>query len=88
MEIVSLSVVIPVYNEAENILPLVEQLRVALAGWAGPVEFLFVDDGSTDGSLDALRQAQAGDGRLRIAHLRRNLGQTAAMAAGFRLGRW
>jgi dolichol-phosphate mannosyltransferase len=87
MEIVSLSVVIPVYNEAENILPLVEQLRVALAGWAGPVEFLFVDDGSTDGSLDALRQAQAGDGRLRIAHLRRNLGQTAAMAAGFRLAR-
>jgi dolichol-phosphate mannosyltransferase len=85
MEIASLSVVIPVYNEAENIHPLVEQLRVALAGWAGPVEFLFVDDGSTDGTLDELRQAQAADGRIRIAHFRRNLGQTAAMAAGFRL---
>jgi glycosyltransferase involved in cell wall biosynthesis len=87
METVALSVVIPVYNEAENIRSLVEQLRAALAGWAGPAEFLFVDDGSTDRTLDELREAQAVDSRIRIAHFRRNLGQTAALAAGFRLAR-
>lgn len=87
METVSLSVVIPVYNEAENIRPLVEQLCASLAGWTEPVEFLFVDDGSTDGTLDELRRAQAAEARVRIARFRRNLGQTAAMAAGFRLAR-
>jgi glycosyltransferase involved in cell wall biosynthesis len=87
MEAISLSIVIPVYNEVENIRPLVEQLRAALVDWHGPLEFLFVDDGSTDGTLDALRTAQATDRRIRVAHFRRNLGQTAALAAGFRLAR-
>jgi len=87
MEAISLSIIIPVYNEKENVRPLVEQLHAALADWAGPLEFLFVDDGSTDRTLDELRTAQAADRRIRIAHFRRNLGQTAAMAAGFRLAR-
>jgi len=81
----SLSVVIPVYNEEENVGPLVERLSTALEGWPGGVEFLFVDDGSTDHTLALLKQAQESDSRIRIAHFRRNLGQTAAMAAGFRL---
>ena len=85
MERVALSVVIPVYNEAENIRPLVERLGSALRDWPGKVEILFVDDGSTDATLAALAQAQEDDSRIRIAHFRRNLGQTAAMAAGFRL---
>ena len=85
MQSVSLSVIIPVYNEAENIRPLVEQLGRALADWPGRVEFLFVDDGSADATLKLLTQAQENDSRIRIAHFRRNLGQTAAMAAGFRL---
>jgi len=81
----SLTVVIPVYNEAENVAPLVERLSAALADWPAPVEILFVDDGSTDRTLELLERAQQRDPRIRIAHFRHNLGQTAAMAAGFRL---
>ena len=87
MEGISLSVVIPVYNEAENIGPLVERLQSALGAASGQSEMLFVDDGSTDGTLELLKAAQAQEARIRIAHFRRNLGQTAAMAAGFRLAR-
>ncbi|MBI1940846.1 MAG: glycosyltransferase family 2 protein [Acidobacteria bacterium] len=87
MEITSLSVVIPVYNEAENIRPLVEQLQSALKDFPGRVEMLFVDDGSRDSTLEKLKEAQQGEARIRIAHFRENLGQTAAMAAGFRLAR-
>jgi glycosyltransferase involved in cell wall biosynthesis len=85
LERVALSVVIPVYNEAENIRPLVERLGSALRDWPGKVEIIFVDDGSTDATLRALAQAREDDSRIRIAHFRRNLGQTAALAAGFRL---
>ena len=85
MPMPSLSVVIPVYNEDENIPLLLERLRGALVDWPGGVEFVFVDDGSKDNSLAVLKQAQEGDPRIRIAHFRHNLGQTAAMAAGFRL---
>ncbi len=81
----SLSIVIPVYNEEENIEPLVVRLREAVAGWSGPVEILFVDDGSSDTTLELLKQAQKSDSHIRIVHFRKNLGQTAAMAAGFRL---
>lgn len=83
----ALSVVIPVFNEAENVEPLVEKLAAALAAWGGDAEFLFVDDGSTDATLQILRRLQSSDSRLRIAHFRRNHGQTAALAAGFRLAR-
>jgi glycosyltransferase involved in cell wall biosynthesis len=84
---IALSVVIPVYNEAENIRPLVERLESALHAAPGVIEMLFVDDGSTDRTLARLKEEQAGDARIRIAHFRRHLGQTAAMAAGFRLAR-
>jgi glycosyltransferase involved in cell wall biosynthesis len=83
----SLSVVIPVYNEAENIPPLLERLQAALAGWSAAAEFLFVDDGSSDTTLELLKRAQLSEPRIRIAHFRRNLGQTAAMEAGFHLAR-
>jgi glycosyltransferase involved in cell wall biosynthesis len=85
MHAVSLSVVIPVFNEAENVRPILERLGTALANFSGQVEFLFVDDGSTDQTRVLLKQAQESDSRIRIARFRRNLGQTAAMAAGFRL---
>ena len=87
VESIELSVVIPVYNEAENIGPLVERVVRALRDVAGPAEVLFVDDGSTDRTLALLKQAQEKHARIRIAHFRRNLGQTAAMAAGFQLAR-
>jgi glycosyltransferase involved in cell wall biosynthesis len=83
----SLSVVVPVYNEEENIAALLEQLQAALREWPGEVEFLFVDDGSNDTTLELLKRAQASDPRIRIAHFRQNLGQTAAMEAGFHLAR-
>jgi glycosyltransferase involved in cell wall biosynthesis len=87
LDSIALSVVIPVYNEAENVQPLVERLDSALRDWPGQVEILFVDDGSTDSTRATLREAQEKNPRLRVARLRRNLGQTAAMAAGFRVAR-
>jgi glycosyltransferase involved in cell wall biosynthesis len=80
---VSLSLVIPLYNEEENVLPLIEQLNDVFPASSGSVEILLVDDGSTDSTLHLLRRAQELDPRVRIIHFRRNLGQTAAMAAGF-----
>jgi len=83
----SLSVIIPVFNEAGNITPLVEELGRALAAWPGPLEFLFVDDGSRDGTADELKRAEEADSRVRVARFKRNLGQTAALAAGFHLAK-
>ncbi|MGH9327420.1 MAG: glycosyltransferase family 2 protein [Terriglobia bacterium] len=80
---ISLSVVIPVFNEKENIRPLVERLKSALAGFSGGVEIIFVDDGSTDGTLQELRRAQEVHPSIRILRFPHNLGQTAALTAGF-----
>ena len=78
---IHLSVVIPVYNERENIAPLHEALTVALAGRS--YDLVFVDDGSTDGSREELRRLVTQDpSHGRIIELRRNFGQTAAIAAG------
>lgn len=79
----ALSIVIPVYNEAENISPLAARLKSAFSHFSGTVEFIFVDDGSTDSTLEELRAAQRTDPRIRILYFPKNLGQTAAMAAGF-----
>src|ERR1035441_3094374 len=59
----SISVVVPVYNEEENIAALLQQLQAALKEWPGEVEFLIVDDGSTDATLELLKHAQTGDSR-------------------------
>jgi glycosyltransferase involved in cell wall biosynthesis len=83
----NLSIVIPVYNEEDNICPLVARIAEAISGWEGTVEILFVDDGSSDHTLNLLKEAQAKDSRIRIARFHKNMGQTAAMAAGFRLAR-
>ncbi len=82
---VALSLVIPVYNEAENVRPLLEDLRAALEVLPGDAEIVFVDDGSTDATFEELKRAQETDLRIRIGHFRHRLGQTAALAAGFRL---
>jgi len=78
-----LSVVIPVFNEAENICPLVDELGPVLSAFGDRAEILFVDDGSTDSTLAEIKGAQQTDSRVRAVRFRRNLGQTAAMAAGF-----
>jgi dolichol-phosphate mannosyltransferase len=82
-ERIALSVVIPVFNEVENIQPLVEKLQDAFEGGPSLFEVVFVDDGSTDGTLAELRRLQELDPHIRILHFRRNFGQTAALAAGF-----
>jgi len=83
----TLSVVIPLFNEEENIQLLHERLRQALDPLAQEYEILFVDDGSTDHSLSLLEKIQADDKRVIVLSLRRNFGQTAAFAAGFDFAR-
>lgn len=78
-----LSIVIPLYNEEENVEPLYEQLKAALEGAGREYEIIIVDDGSTDGSFDILKRLHEGDKRLKVIRFRRNFGQTAAFAAGF-----
>jgi glycosyltransferase involved in cell wall biosynthesis len=82
-----LSVVVPIYNECENIVPLHEALTHALQELDRTYEIVFVDDGSTDGTRDVMREIAAVDPCLRLVLFRRNYGQTAAMAAGFRHAR-
>jgi glycosyltransferase involved in cell wall biosynthesis len=78
-----LSIVVPVYNEEDNLVSLHGEVTAALAGTDISYELLLVDDGSTDGSFQVLREIAAMDGRVKVIRFRRNFGQTAAMAAGF-----
>jgi glycosyltransferase involved in cell wall biosynthesis len=78
-----LSVVVPFYNEEENAVPLAESLAATLNPLGFSWEAVFVDDGSTDGTREALRKAAALLPAARLVFLRRNFGQTAALAAGF-----
>jgi len=87
MKQIEISVVLPVYNEAENLGELYEDLITALEGTAKAFEIICVDDGSQDGSLDALKALSANDSRLVVIEFRRNFGQTAALAAGLRFAR-
>jgi len=80
---VKLSVVIPIYNEEENIRPLHEELRSVLDGLDCEGEIVYVDDGSSDRSLEILEEIQGRDPDVVVVSFRRNFGQTAAMAAGF-----
>src|SRR5436190_7656980 len=77
-----LSVFLPVFNEEPNLLPLHAKLDLSLKTLGRSAEIIYVDDGSTDGSLKILRQIAQLDPRVRVIALRRNYGQTAAMAAG------
>ncbi len=77
-----LSVFLPVFNEEPNLRPLHERLDRALAALDRTAEIIYVDDGSSDRSLDILRELAERDPRVRVIALRRNYGQTAAMAAG------
>jgi glycosyltransferase involved in cell wall biosynthesis len=78
-----LSVVIPLYNEAATVPELARRLTEALDRLGRGWEVIVVDDGSTDGSFEALRRVHDADDRFTAIRLRRNFGQTPAFAAGF-----
>jgi glycosyltransferase involved in cell wall biosynthesis len=77
-----LSVVVPVYNEAENLPTLHARLLETLGGIGRPFELLYVDDGSRDGSHSLLEQFTRGPAPVRALFFKRNFGQTAALTAG------
>lgn len=80
---IDVSFVIPVYNEEENLPDFYRELTAAGEKLPGSCEIIFIDDGSGDGSFPALRKIQAADPKVKIIRLRKNFGQTAALAAGF-----
>ncbi len=83
-----LSLIVPVHNEVGGVTPFLDRARPVLEqvtrsfGPAATFEVLFVNDGSTDATLDELREARAADGRIRIVSLSRNFGKDVALAAG------
>src|SRR5882724_12120778 len=78
-----LSVVVPIHNEEPSILPLYDRLTAVLERLRKPYEIIFIEDASNDRSFDLLANLVETDGRLKVIRLRRNFGQTAALAAGF-----
>jgi glycosyltransferase involved in cell wall biosynthesis len=84
---VEISVVLPVFNEEENLAPLVREIEQALKGLGMPFEILCVDDHSTDGSLEVARALARERSSIRVLAHRVNCGQSAAYATGFREAR-
>ncbi|HEY7648890.1 MAG TPA: glycosyltransferase family 2 protein [Methylomirabilota bacterium] len=82
-----LSVVIPVYNEEDNLQPLWDELRPALEGLGHSFEVVFVDDGSHDRSAEIIRGFRERDGRVRLVRFKANAGESAALDAGFKAAR-
>ncbi|MEL6492133.1 MAG: glycosyltransferase family 2 protein [Cyanobacteria bacterium J06634_6] len=81
--LVALSIVIPIYNEVDTLPSLVKQVSQGVASYPYPYELICVDDGSKDGSTELLKELVKTNPNLQAIILRRNYGQTAAMAAGF-----
>jgi len=84
---IELSIVIPVFNETENIKPLIIRLNEVLDKTGKNYEIIMVDDGSTDNSFEVMRELCDSYKKLRIIRFRRNFGQTSAFSAGFDLAR-
>lgn len=80
---VDVSVVVPVLNEEGSVEELSRQVAEVLSAIGRSYEILFVDDGSTDGTPQAVRRAREKDGRVKLIRLRRNFGKAAALSAGF-----
>src|SRR6267142_134196 len=78
----AVSVILPVLNERDNLEPLHARLTAALKPLGRDYEIVFVDDGSTDGTWDVMKRLVASDRAVRLVRLRRNFGQTPALAAG------
>ncbi len=80
-----ISIVIPIHNEEPSILPLYDRLCAVMDSLGRQYEMIFVDDASTDASFEMLANLVETDPRMKVVQLRRNFGQTAALAAGFDL---
>lgn len=78
-----ISVVIPAYNEEENIHYLVDALETVIKGLCREYDIIFIDDGSTDKTFSMLREQRKNNEHIKIIKFRRNFGQTAALSAGF-----
>lgn len=79
-----ISLIIPVYNEEDNLRDLYREVTRSLDGLTCEWEMVLVDDGSTDKSLSLIHELAAADGRVRFVSFAKNCGQSAAFAAGFR----
>jgi glycosyltransferase involved in cell wall biosynthesis len=77
------SIVVPLHNEQDNVTDLYDQLKAVMEAGGGSFEIVFVDDGSCDRTFHLLREIAAVDSRVAVVRLRRNFGQTSALAAGF-----
>ena len=85
--LIQYSIVVPFFNEQENIPPLYMKLTEVMDGIGEPFELVFVDDGSKDNTFKVLSDIYEHDGRVNLVRLRRNFGQTAALKAGFDFAR-
>src|ERR1700688_3707190 len=81
------SIVVPFFNEQENVPPLYMKLTEVMDSIGEPYELVFVDDGSKDDSFKVLAEIYEHDRRVNVVRLRRNFGQTAALKAGFDFAR-
>jgi len=81
------SVVLPACNEAGNVVPITERIHAALGPLGKPYEIIWVNDGSTDGTVEALEALVAADERVRALHFSRNFGHMAALCAGLEAAR-
>jgi glycosyltransferase involved in cell wall biosynthesis len=82
-----LSVVIPVYNELENVEELYRRIKTELQKLSLTYEVIFVDDGSTDGTTEKIKKMKESEPQLKLIIFHKNYGQTEAMAAGFQLAK-
>jgi glycosyltransferase involved in cell wall biosynthesis len=80
---VDISIVVPLFNERENVEAVYSAISSALRAMECSYEIIMVDDGSSDGSYGELSRLASGDAHLKVIRFRRNFGQTAAMSAGF-----
>jgi glycosyltransferase involved in cell wall biosynthesis len=78
-----LSIIVPLFNEEESLVPLYNQLLAVLSRLGKSFEIIFINDGSSDGSYAVLCRLAEADPKVKVINLRRNFGQTAAMSAGF-----
>ncbi|HXG39149.1 MAG TPA: glycosyltransferase family 2 protein [Bacteroidota bacterium] len=81
------SIVIPLYNEEESLRELTQKIVDVMAGMRTSYEIIFVDDGSTDGSFQVLKELHAENRAVKVIRFRRNFGKSAALSVGFREAR-